>query len=289
MAELGAKLADEGPGEVIRTAARAYERDRYLSALLSPRKRRAHLIALAAFAGEIGRIPVYVNEPMAGEIRFQWWREVLGLSDQRRETGGHPIAEAVRAATFECNLPRALFSGFIDAHAARLWDEPVADDHDLTTQLAKTDGALFALAWRILGGPEQEPEPLALTEAGQAYGLARLVAEVPLLLAERRTLLPSQRLAEAGVDLGALAAGDGLDRLSLILADLRSEARRRLVQLRAELRSGTLATRCAVLPVALVEPYLRASEGALDGRALIDIGPLTRTWCLWRARRLGRY
>lgn len=289
MAAADDKSAATGAADVVRTAARAFERDRYLAALLSPRAHRADLIALAAFAGEIARIPVYVKEPMAGEIRFQWWREVLGLADQRRETGSHPVAEAMRRAMFTHNLPPSLISGFIDAHAARLWDEPLADEQELTSQLAKTEGALFALAWRIMGGPALSAEPLALMEAGQAYGLARVVVEAPLLLAERRSLIPRQRLAEANTTLEALLAGQDQPNFAAVLADLRREARQWLAQARAGLRDVATPVSCAILPIALVEPYLRASESAADVRAPVEIQPLTRTWRLWRARRLGMY
>ena len=63
--------------DVVTIAARAHERDRYLAALLGPRPIRRDLIALAAFAGEVGRIPAFVTEPMMGRIRLQWWRERL--------------------------------------------------------------------------------------------------------------------------------------------------------------------------------------------------------------------
>ena len=62
--------------DVIRLAARAYERDRYLAALLSPAARRDDLLVLAAFAGDVGRIASSVSEPMMGAIRLQWWRDL---------------------------------------------------------------------------------------------------------------------------------------------------------------------------------------------------------------------
>ena len=88
------------PISVVRSAARAFERDRYLSALLAPAAARDDLIALAAFAGELARIPATVSEPMIGEIRLQWWRDTLeAAGTDGAPAAGHPIADAlVRAA-----------------------------------------------------------------------------------------------------------------------------------------------------------------------------------------------
>ncbi|MEL6873575.1 MAG: squalene/phytoene synthase family protein, partial [Pseudomonadota bacterium] len=61
----------------ILAAARAFERDRYLTALRVQGDARGDLLTLAAFFAELQRIPAFVNEPMMGEIRFQWWRDAV--------------------------------------------------------------------------------------------------------------------------------------------------------------------------------------------------------------------
>ncbi|MGD9769012.1 MAG: squalene/phytoene synthase family protein, partial [Pseudolabrys sp.] len=53
------------------------DRARYLSALYAPEPARGHLYALYAFDAEIAKIGDIVHEPMAGEIRLQWWRDVI--------------------------------------------------------------------------------------------------------------------------------------------------------------------------------------------------------------------
>jgi phytoene synthase len=56
---------------------READRDRYLAALFAPADRRGALFSLYAFDIEISRIRDLAREPMPGEIRLQWWREVL--------------------------------------------------------------------------------------------------------------------------------------------------------------------------------------------------------------------
>lgn len=55
----------------VRDTARTYAPDRYLAALLAPKSYRDDLIILAAFLGEMERIPKIVREPALGEIRLQ--------------------------------------------------------------------------------------------------------------------------------------------------------------------------------------------------------------------------
>lgn len=65
------------PLDTLRQAAIAREPDRYFAATLAPEARRYDLIALTAFAAELANIPTQVREPLAGEIRLQWWRDAL--------------------------------------------------------------------------------------------------------------------------------------------------------------------------------------------------------------------
>ena len=54
------------------------DRDRYLAALFAPADKRGALFALYAFDVEIlCRCVSLRAELMPGEIRLQWWREVL--------------------------------------------------------------------------------------------------------------------------------------------------------------------------------------------------------------------
>lgn len=277
------------PEGTVRLMARAWERDRYLAALLGPRSVRDDLNALAAFAGEIARIPAYVNDPMMGEIRLQWWRDVIQAPSDSPPSG-HPIADALRAAVDRHGLPHNLLIGFIDAQAFGLDDGPLADDQMLGAQLAKTEGALFELALRILGRHDETARALA-SAAGRAYGLARLLVEMPALWAQGRTLIPISRLRDAGLSLDDYKAGPSTEQLQPIVSGLAADARKNMIEARRLSTGLTGAQHVAVLPLAVVEPYLRAL--GRSGRDLlrepIDITPIRRVWRLWRAYKTRRF
>ena len=70
--------------------------ERYAATLfVAPEHRRA-LLALFAFNIEIARIREQISQPLAGEIRLQWWSDLIdGLA--RGEAAGNPVAADLRA------------------------------------------------------------------------------------------------------------------------------------------------------------------------------------------------
>ena len=290
-------LAEQGTAgsdaDVVRLAARAFEHDRYLAALLAPPAVRDDLLALAAFAGELARIPGYVSEPMLGEIRLQWWRGAVdGLATGAGIATGHPVGNALGRTMRRHRLPVAALHDLIDAQAARLDDLPFQDLTALKDNLARWDGTLFRLAWRILAPPEAAPErtlaPPLLAVAAEAYGLARLLNELPAELAQGRCRIPRELMAEHGLSLAPPGNAAIPQRWHRVTAELSSQAVAALAAAAAGYQVAPRPVRCAALPIALVRPYLRACEGidrtACDVR---DIGPLTRVWRLWLAHRTG--
>jgi phytoene synthase len=289
--------ADEPPSGIIRATARAFELDRYLSALLAPRRIRADLVALAAFAGEIARIPGFVTEPVMGEIRLQWWRDVVTIMPSSGMITGHPIADALAGAVRRHALPVRLLVSAIDAQSARLVDVPFASRAALSANIDHSDGALFELAWRIHASGDAPaagrrvaavPRTSSLTAAARAYGLARTLIEMPAALAGRRVLLPRDRLAVHGLTPEDLHEPRARGALAALTTEIAHDARTTLSEVRAAFSTGPRPLRMAILPVALVRPYLRVSELSSDAPLSVrDILPISRITRLWLAARFG--
>jgi phytoene synthase len=233
--------------------------DRYLSALLAPRQARADLLALTAFLGEVARIPDLVTEPAMGEIRLQWWRDALDTLRAGRATG-NPIADALGGVIVRRQLPDALLQSVIDARSEDLVPSGVSAEQahqgDPANYLQRSDGAAFRLAARVLGINDQSVGEL-LSAAGQAYGRTRLL--------------------RAFARRGGVAVEKPI-----------SEARQALADVRLLTDSAPAAVIPAILPVALVEPYLAALEGHDKAANPADISQLARVWSLLRASLRGR-
>jgi 15-cis-phytoene synthase len=282
-----ATTASQGQDDVVQVAARAFEIDRYLAALLAPAAAREDLIALAAFAGEIARIPLFVTEPMMGRIRLQWWREMLDNGTD----GGNPIASAIISAANRRNFEISELIRFIDAHETTLDEAPFADDQALRAHFAATEGVLLSCAIKALG-PGFDlwdmPHPEDHVAATNAYGLARLLAELPVTLAAGHVLVPADRLSAnhlSPTTVHAAAAGN-TPQWRALLGDLCGEARRYNQGSQATLAALPRTHRASLYHLALVEPYLQAAERALGAAAPVQ--PLTRAWRLLVARWTGR-
>src|SRR5262249_25511273 len=102
---------------------RAADKDRFLATLFAPAEHRAALFALYAFNVEITRVRDAARDPVAGEIRLQWWSDVLG-GEGRGEVEAYPEAAALRASMARYRLPLERPHGLKPARPLRLYDEP---------------------------------------------------------------------------------------------------------------------------------------------------------------------
>jgi phytoene synthase len=143
-------------------------KERYWASLYAPAEKRGALYALYAFDHEISRIGQAVREPMAGEIRLQWWREVLE-GKRAAEAASHPVAAALLKSIAEAQLPVSRLLAAIDAHTSDLYDEPLADFEEYGEA---TKGGITTLAAHILGAMGEAIEHIA-----RHAGLARLAAD----------------------------------------------------------------------------------------------------------------
>lgn len=266
---------------------REHDHDRYIATLFAPAAMRDSLNALYAFALEIGRVRDVAREPMPGEIRLQWWREVLeGKRDG--EAAAHPVAAALTATVARHKLDPARLTAFIDAHTFDLYDEPFKTLDDLDNHAALTDGLLMSAAAKILGHEGFAVETLA-RHAGIALTIERLLFALPKHAARHQLYIPLEVLDRRGVDRDTLFAGQDSDMLRAALAELRRHARRQLQAARLEAGEVPAGVMPALLPVALIGPaFRRMDRRGYEPFAPEPLSRLKRQWLLWRAARDAR-
>jgi len=218
-------------------------------------------------------------------VRWRWWRDALELPPA--VSTGHPVADGLRAAIGRHALNSAHLLALIEARGLDLEPRPFADGPALELYLLHSQGGLFALAGQILAGTGHGSAPAWSAMAGQAYGLARLLMDLPAALARGHLPIPLTRLP-AGLEPQALRSPAERDLLCDLVADLGQQARTSLAQARRDVTKLPREALIAVLPLALVESYLRASMRAARQARLASVAPLTRIVRLAAARMLGR-
>ena len=153
---------------------READKDRFLATLFAPEKTRRQLFALYAFAAEIAQVPDRVREPMAGEIRLQWWRDVLAGS-RASEARSHPPAAALFDTIVRARLPVPRLLDLIEARSFDLYGEPMPTLAALEGYARMTSSTLIELGAAILDGPPSADVVAAADAAGIAYGIASVL------------------------------------------------------------------------------------------------------------------
>jgi phytoene synthase len=261
------------------------DRDRFLATLFAPQKYRRALCALYAFNLEVARIREVAHEPMPGEIRLQWWRDVLGGAGHG-DVASHPVAAALRETVVRYRLPPAMLADLIDARVFDLYDEPMTSLAELERYAVRTAAAPIELAARILNdGRDPGTDDLA-SHAGIAYAIAGLLRTFPVHAQRGQIYLPLDLMQRYGAQTGDVLAGKVTTALRAVLAELRLRARRHLEAARNLAREAPSPMAPALLPVALVGPVLRRMESrGYHPFRTVDMPQWRRQWILWRAAR----
>jgi phytoene synthase len=263
---------------------RTHDFARYASSLFVPAGQRRALLALYAFNVEISRVREQVSQPLPGEMRLQWWTDMLaGAGHGGIE--GNPVAAELQLAIQNWHLPVERLSRLIDEHQFDLYNDPMPTMAALESYLNDTSSALFSLGAGIAGAQSDRIEHLA-RHAGLAQGMAQLMAALPRDASRRQLFVPLQVLQQHGSGMEEVFAGKQTAKLRAVLDQLIGEARGHLQTAFALLASVPPEVRPVFLPLALVARDLeRMSRADSDPFALQVTSRLRTLWTLWRAAR----
>lgn len=268
---------------------RRHDRDRFLADLFAPEPARRHLFALHAFNLEIARVRELVSSPMPGEIRLQWWRDVLD-GKAAGDAAGNPVAAAIIETLSLNGLPATALDHLIEARIFDLYNDPMPSLADLEGYAGETSSVLIQFAAMILAGGKDPGTADAAGHAGVALAIVGLLRALPTHAQRQQLYLPGDMMQAAGVSAEDIFAGRVTPGLRTLLADLRAVARGHLAEARRRLGAADRIVLPAFLPLALVEPLLARMErsGHDPLKDMTDLAPWRSQWLLWRAARRGR-
>jgi phytoene synthase len=263
--------------------------DRYAASLFVPPERRAQLLALYGFNAEVARVREHVTQSLAGEIRLQWWIDVLS-GKSAGDAQGNPVAAQLLQTVAACGLSRASLSELVEAHRFDLYDEPMQTTAEMEGFLDQTAGKLFLLGARVLAaGGRFERAPLleALAHhASLAHGLTSLIEAMPRHAARRQLYVPLERLTEFGVSAEALFAGQSSRDLTRLVRSLADQAAKEFAEAMKLMPGIDSTMRPSFLLLALVPTRLKRCDR--DGYDPFRLKPLSRLSRLWTLRRAAR-
>lgn len=268
------------------TLVRERDRERFLSALFVPKEKRPHLFGLYAFDLEIAHVPDAVREPMAGEIRLQWWREAIAGA-RVEEAAANPVAAAVLDTMARFALSADALTEIVDARSFDLLGQPMGSREALDAYLLASVGRPIELAARVLDSswPSQD----AVRAAARVIGMTGVIRGLPREVAKGRLFLPLDVLAAHEVHTASVLGGEHSEGLRNAIAELRTSAEMELARLRAiPIPTSVLP---AFLPATLAPLYLARTEksGYDPFQSDISLSGLRSQFALWRAARSGKF
>jgi 15-cis-phytoene synthase len=263
---------------------RTHDFVRYASTLFLPAGQRRALLSVYAFNVEISRVREHVTQPLPGEMRLQWWTDMLqGAGHGGVE--GNPVAAELLQTIDEFRLPVEPLSRLIEEHQFDLYNDPMPSMAALEGYVTDTSSALFSLGARIAAPPSAATDHLA-RHAGLAQGMAQVIATLPLDAARRQLFLPLQLLQQHGSGMEQVFSGKQTPPARAAIDHVVGEARRHLGTAFELLAHVPPQVRPIFLPLALVRRELnRMSRADADPFVLHATSRLRILWTLWRASR----
>jgi 15-cis-phytoene synthase len=263
---------------------RSHDFPRYASTLFVPAPQRRALLALYAFNAEISRVREQVSQPLPGEVRLQWWTDMLAGAGHGG-VEGNPVAAELLLAIRGFRLPVERLSRLIDEHQFDLYNDPMPSMAALEGYINDTSCALFSLGAGIAGYQSEDIEHLA-RHAGLAQGITQVISALPLDAPRRQLFVPLQLLESQGSGMEEVFSGKETPKVRAALDQLIAEARGHLTTAFALLAGAPPAVRQVFLPLALVSRDLkRMSRADSDPFMPQPASRFRILWTLWRAAR----
>lgn len=255
----------------------------FFATLFVPQEKRQGVMAVRAFAAEMARIPLIVSEPGLGEIRFQWWREVIS-GERAGEAASHPLAAALRQTITTYRLPTSALEAMIDARVGDLYADPPPSLNDLEGYCGESFSIQYRLAALILSPQDSSAVADVAGHGGVAEGLLDCVGRWPLLLRRSRVMVPQDMMAEFSLTRENILAGTQPAQLRLALEHMVQLAEEHRAKASAALRGLAADQAAAFLPLALLKPLSAQVRRAMPDR-VASLPQWRVQFELWRASR----
>jgi len=251
--------------------------DRYLAVLYAPEDKRPALAALYAFNAEIARIRDVVHDALPGEVRLQWWRDLINGTEHGAVTG-NPVAALLLQAIQEYQLPRSVFDAYCEARIFDLYNDAMPSRNDLEGYCGETACAILQMAAVILDADAAKSSAELSGHAGVAQAVSGLLRLLPLHRRRGQVYVPEDMLQAVGVNAEQFIKGDDKQAMQRVVSVLTALAREHYAAFEKQPMPASL--KAAYLPVRLVPVVLKRAENKAGQVAEqgIDLSQFRRQW-----------
>ncbi len=228
--------------------------DHYFATLFAPEDKRKHLFALYAFNIEIARVRDLISQPLPGEVRLQWWRDLL---EAREKHSPHPLAAALMDTLEQNKLPVQALINMLDARIFDLYDDIMPDWHTLNAYCGETSSAIFRLATLILSGGKENNTADICGHAGIAYAFCHFLRNMPKHSSRGQVYFPQEALVDHNLKREDILRLQITPQINALISQMRSKIWDHLAQAHANTALLDKSLKSAFLPLSTMKPYLK--------------------------------
>lgn len=268
---------------------RQMDRLSYLASLLMDKEFRPAFTVLYAFNAEIVRIRDIIKEPLPGEIRLQWWREVTADHARRDEAALNPLARHLNQLIVQHSLNRESFDFYCRARIFDMYDDPMPDIQTYEGYAGETSSILLQMSCQIIDQKLARQTADLSGHGGIALSVARNVSQLPHHRVQGRLHVPLEILKQHDLNRDSFLQGDDKNAIREAIVSFAEFGLSHLNRAKEAYREAPDALKPSFLPLHVTERILvRAKK---QGEKCLDkpVNPpqWLSQWDLWRGARRG--
>lgn len=183
--------------------------DAYLAGLLVPKDSRSAYFAIRAFNVELAMVRDQINNnPMAGRIRFQWWRDTIRniYEGDGSAASQQPVATALRSHIDDKSLSSHWFERSIDARQNDLGGAQPQTLDELEDYAEQGHSSILYLLLESLGVRDQESE-YAASHVGVCSGITTILRGFPHHASQSQLYIPAEVMADKNLEMNTFLKG----------------------------------------------------------------------------------
>ncbi len=268
---------------------RSIDPERYLTCLYLPENVRGDVASIYTFDAEIRRIPDLVSEPLPGEIRMQWWRDLVASKTVPTDAG--PLAANLMDTIIRNELPFETFINYLEARTFDLYHDPMPDTGTYEGYLGETVSTMMQMAALCVGNDRTPELAEACGHAGMAIGTIRLLSRLAIDRNFGKCPLPVQIIDQHGLNMESWLKNDPDDRHLSVVREMLNLTNDHHNKAGSALQSLKNRSRGVFMPLAFVKPLAYKLERS--GYSIFDkpitLSPIKRQFTALRAAMFKRY
>ena len=223
----------------------------HLAITLMPQDVQLSIYVLCSFFAELDVIPATVSEPMLGEIRYQWWRDVINEKNAQS-----PLAEKLLEAMQTHNWAEKPLLDMIDAKIFDLYANPMETKTQFEAYAGHTYSTLLQLTANSIAPATAKLFSDVSGHLGVAFCVAKYLTYLKVHQSRGQVFIPQDILSQHALSTDDFIAAQNLASINACLQAFAAYGQDHYQQAKSHLNKLDSKAKSALFPTLL--PSIRS-------------------------------